>query len=93
MFQNGLKGNSCLQDAPVRKPLFAVTDIEEQGNIVLFSKAGSVIAPITDPVVKQILDLIPKIKTSIKMHKVRGTYKVPAWIKPEAAPVFTRPLR
>jgi hypothetical protein len=73
--------------------LFAVTDTEEQGNIVLFSKVGSVIAPITDPVVKQILDLIPKIKTSIKMHKVRGTYKVPVWIKPEAAPVFTRPLR
>ena len=60
-----------------------MSDLEDMGNVTIFSSSGSIIAPGSDPAVKQILELMPLVKGSIKIHRSRGTYKIPAWIVDE----------
>ena len=83
MFEGGVIGRSRWQEARTQKPLLAVSDLEDMGNVTIFSPSGSIIAPGSDPVVKQILDLLPLVKGSIKIHRSKGTYKIPAWIVDE----------
>ena len=95
-FGNGIIANTCYQEGGVRKPLLSVADVEDQGNITIFSSQGSIVAPMTDPSVVKILELLSKIRTGIKVHRVNNTYRIPAWIqtgvkpKGEASPVFSR---
>ena len=91
MFENGLVGTTCLQEAGVRKPLLAASAVEDKENMILLSRHGRVVAPESDPIVKQILALLPKITSGIKVHRVNGTYKIPAWIVPDDDSVFSRP--
>jgi hypothetical protein len=93
MFENGLVAKTCLQDSSVRKPLISVNDTLIQKNVALFTNLGSIIAPESDPAIQKILQLIPLVKNAIKMHRHQGTFKVPTWIKREAAPVFSRQPR
>ena len=93
MFENGLVAKTCLQESAVRKPLISVNDTLIQKNVALFTNMGSIIAPESDPAIQKILKLIPLVKNAIKMHKHQGTFKVPTWIRREAAPVFSRQPR
>ena len=94
LFEGGIVGKSRYQECGSRKPLLSVSDLEDNGNITLFAKEGSLIAPTSDAAVKKILSLCKEIKGAIKVHKQGGTYKIPAWVIPDSAPnagsVFTR---
>ena len=95
-FEKGIIANTCYQEGGVRKPLLSVADVEDQGNIMIFSSHGSIVAPMTEPSVIKILELLSQIRTGIKVHRVSNTYRIPAWIqkgvkpKGEASPVFSR---
>ena len=92
MFESGLAGKACMQESSgVKKPLLAVADVKDQGNMVIFSPSGSMIVPFKDPIAQKIVHLMSTIKNSIKVHRVKGTYKIPAWIVPEERAVFSRP--
>ena len=82
MFEGGVVGRSKWQEGGTRKPLLAVSDLEDMGNITIFSPQGSLIAPVSDPSVQKILDLMNSIKGSIKVHRSQGTYKILAWVVP-----------
>jgi len=98
-FENGIIANTCYQEGGVRKPLLAVADVLDQGNISIFSNQGNIVAPMSDPAVKKILELLSQIKTGIHVHRVNNTFRIPAWIqkapKPEAeaSSVFIRQPR
>ena len=86
------KRQMTFQDAPVRKPLAAVSGITAKGNAVWFDSEGSFIAPGNEPEVKEIRRLMAKIKNKIALEEKRGVYIMPMWIQtdePEA--LFTRP--
>ena len=92
MFESGLVGIACLQESSiVKKPLLAVADVGDQGNMVIFSPAGSMTVSFKDPTVQKIVHLMSTIKNSIKVHRVKFTYKIPAWIVPEERAVVSRP--
>ena len=73
--------NMTFQDAKVRKPLAAVSDVTAKDNIVLFDKMGSFIAPASCPEVVEIRKLINKIKNRIELEEKRGVYIMPVWIE------------
>ena len=80
------------QDAVIRKPLAAVSGITEKGNVVLFDRKGSFIAPEDAPEVKTIRELIRQVKNRIELEEKKGIYIMPIWVQsPEAAGVFSRP--
>jgi hypothetical protein len=80
------------QDAAIRKPLAAVSGITEKGNVVLFDKRGSFIAPEDAPEVKTIRELIRQVKNRIELEEKNGIYIMPIWVQnSEAAEVFSRP--
>jgi hypothetical protein len=80
------------QDAAIRKPLAAVSGITEKGNVVLFDKKGSFIAPEDAPEVKTIRELIRQVKNRIELEEKKGIYIMPIWVQnSEAAGVFSRP--
>ena len=70
-----------MQEGNVRRPLLAVSQVEDQGNVTIFSSQGSIVAPMSDPAVQKILALMTQIKTGIKVHRVNNTYRIPVWIK------------
>ena len=71
----------CFQDAPVRKPLAAVSGITVKGNLVYFDKEGSCIVPASAPEIEQIRALTRKVKNRIKLHEKRGVFVMPLWLK------------
>jgi hypothetical protein len=80
------------QDAAIRKPLAAVSGITDKGNVVLFDKKGSFIAPEDAPEVKTIRELIRQVKHRIVLEERKGIYIMPIWVQnSEAAEVFSRP--
>ena len=86
-FENGIVANTCYQEGGVRKPLLAVADTLDQGNITLFTNKGNIVAPESDPAVKKILELLSQIKTGIHVHRVNNTFRIPAWIQKVVKPV------
>ena len=73
------------QDAKVRKPLAAVSGITGKGNIVLFDKKGSFIAPSDTPEVEEIRGLIGRVKNRIELEEKRGIYIMPVWVQTTGA--------
>ncbi len=68
------------QDAPVRKPLAAVSGITSKGNLVLFDKGGSFVASGDAPEAQEIRALIRKIKNRILLEEKKGVYLMPVWV-------------
>lgn len=96
MFENGVVANSRLQEGGVRRPLLAVSQVEDQDKDTLFSSRGSIVAPMSDPAVHKMIDLLPQIKTGFKVRRVNNIYRVPCWIQADGGvvagtiPVFSR---
>ena len=80
-FENGIIANTHYQEGGVRKPLLSVADVEDQGNITILSSQGSIVAPMTEPSVINILEFRSQIRTGIKVHRVNNTYRIPCWIQ------------
>ena len=89
MYKGYTQGNSrmknmLVQDAPVRKPLAAVSGITHKNNLVLFDQEGSFIAPGDAPEVKQIRRLIKQVKDRIELYEDKGVYLMPFWVRDES---------
>jgi hypothetical protein len=69
------------QDAAVRKPLAAVSGITDKGNVVLFDRKGSFIAPEGAPEVQTIRELIKQVKNRIELERKKGVYIMPIWVQ------------
>ena len=81
------EGRFTFQAAPVRKPLLAVSSVNDRGNLVVFDGSDSFIIPGKGPQVAQLRKLIQDMTGKIKLHRKNGVYTMRAW-KPK--PVFSR---
>ena len=79
------------QDAAVRKPLAAVSGMNDKGNLVLFDKKGSYIIPDNSPEVDIIRKLVKQVKNKIEMERRNNVFLMTCKVKtPKAETVFTR---
>ena len=82
MLGNGLIANTKFQAAQVRKPLLAVSGLNDKGNPVWFDHdqtGGSFIIPSNAPELTQIRKLIRQIKTRVRLDRKGGTYQLRNW--------------
>ena len=84
LLETGHLGNFCFQNVePVKKPLLAVSDVNEKGNIGFFDGHNSSIICGTPAEMEALRKLVASIKTKVPLHYTNGTYKMKAW-QPEA---------
>jgi hypothetical protein len=88
--EDGPTRKMTFQDAEVRKPLAAVSGITGKGNVVLFDKRGSFIAPAESPEVEQIRGLIRQVKNRIELEEKRGIYIMPVWVQTKGEQINSR---
>ena len=82
------EGRFTFQAAPVRKPLLAVSSVNDKGNVVIFDGDASYIIPGRgSPLVAKLRKLVNDIPGKVKLHRKNGVYNMRAW-KPR--PVFKR---
>ena len=80
MTKDGIKSSVMFQDAPVRRPILAVSDSTKAGNMVLFDSDESVIIPRESVEGKAIRDLIKKARRKVKLECDQGVYQLPSWV-------------
>ena len=81
------------QDAKVRKPLAAVSGMNDKGNLVLFDKAGSFIIPESCQEVYELRALVKKIQNKIELERRNNVFLMSVMVhKPNAEnnQVFSR---
>ena len=81
------EGKFTFQAAPVRKPLLAVSSVNDKGNLVVFDGDASFIIPGTGPQVAQLRKLIQTQSGKVKLHRKNGVYTMRAW---KLKPVFSQ---
>ena len=86
VLEDGGTGDFTFQAAAVRKPLMAVSSVNDKGHMVLFDLLGSYVLPASAPEVEQIRALAKKVKGRIAMHRENGIFNLKTWRK-----VFPRP--
>ena len=81
---DGRMTNSTYQAARVRKPLMAVSSVNDKGNLVLFDNQESFIIPGNNkPLIAQIRALVQKVPDKVKLHRKNGVFHMKAWkVKP-----------
>ena len=85
MTEHGNVSRGTTQVGEVRRPLAAVSKITKAGNIAFFSDGCDYIIDKRDDLALDILDLVQRAKLKTKMHEHKGTYRLRAWMIPEAA--------
>ena len=83
MMGNGIVGGVKFQGAKVRKPLLAVSSLNDRGNPCWFdhdSTGGSYIIPKDSPELVEIRRLIGKIKMRVRMERKGGIFQLRNWI-------------
>ena len=79
---------STYQAAQVRKPLMAVSSVNDKGNLVVFDGKGSFIVPgINKGLISQLRALIQKVPDKVPLHRKNGVFHMKAW---KLKPGFTR---
>ena len=86
--EDGRLTNSTYQAAVVRKPLMAVSSVNDKDNLVLFDKQGSFIIPGGNKaLVAQIRALVNKVPDKVQLHRKNGVFHMKAW---KLKPAFAR---
>ena len=80
MTKDGVRSSLMFQDAPVRRPILAVSDSTKAGNMVLFDSEESVFIPRESVEGKAIRDLIKKARRKVNLECDQGVYQLPSWI-------------
>ena len=80
MTKEGIRSSVLFQDAPVRRPILAVSDSTKAGNMVLFDSEESVIIPRESIEGKAIRELIKKARRKVKLECDQGVYQLPSWV-------------
>ena len=82
MMANGIISSTKFQGADIRKPLLAVSGLNDKGNPVWFDHdqtGGSFIIPKGAPELNEIRRLIENIKTKVRMERKGGTFQLRNW--------------
>ena len=86
--EDGRLTNSTYQAASVRKPLMAVSSVNDKGNLVLFDNQGSFIIPGSNKaLINQIRALVKKVPDKVNLHRQNGVFHMKAW---KLKPAFAR---
>ena len=81
---DGRMTQSIYQAARVRKPLMAVSSVNDKGNVVIFDEKGSFILPSGNKdLINQLRALVQKVPDKVKLHRKNGVFHMRAWkLKP-----------
>ena len=86
--EDGRHVNTTYQAAQVRKPLMAVSSVNDKGNLVLFDGLESFIIPGTEKgLIRQLRDLVQRIPGKVPLHRKNAVFHMKAW---KLKPGFTR---
>ena len=77
--EGGREGKFTFQAAPVRKPLLAVSSVNDKGNLVLFDGDQSYIIPGKGPLIAKLRALVAELPGKVKLHRKNGVYNIKAW--------------
>ena len=78
----GSIGQVTFQAGKVRRPLMAVSRVNDKGNPVLFDGEASFILPGGTALVEEIRALVKKIPGKVPLHRRNGVYNMRAWQAP-----------
>ena len=82
---------STYQAVEVRKPLMAVSSVNDKGNLVLFDEKGSFIIPGTNKdLISRLRALVKQAPDKVELHRKNGIFHMKAW---KLKPGFTRQAR
>ena len=85
---DGRLTHTTYQAARVRKPLMAVSSVNDKGNLVVFDDQGSFIIPGSNKqLVSKLRDLVQQVPDKVKLHRKNGVFHMKAW---KLKPGFTR---
>ena len=93
MLSNGVLSSTKFQAAEIRKPLLAVSGLNDKGNPVWFDHdctGGSFIIPKSAPELLQIRKLITDIKNRVRLEREGGTYQLRNWTVNKKSSGFPR---
>ena len=79
MMESDGTGRITFQAAPVRKPLLAVSSVNDKGHMVVFDTDGSFLVPADAPEVLQVRALLQKVRGKIDLHRENGVFNIRAW--------------
>ena len=82
-------GQFQVSDA-INKPLAAVSDSCDRGNLSVFDNDGSAVIRRDSPEVKEIRRLVAAAADKIDVHRKNNLYVMPRWMKDPAGTPFTR---
>ena len=76
----------------LKKPLAAVCDSCDKGNICLFDNDGSFMIRRDSPEGRMIRELAAKAKRKTRIYRKNGVYVMPVWIQPPEESISARPF-
>ena len=82
MLSNGLVAATKFQAADVRKPLLAVSGLNDKGNPVWFDHdqtGGSFIIPANAPELPKIRELLQKVRDRVRLDRKGGVFQLRNW--------------
>ena len=80
ILENGSEGHFTFQAADVRKPLLAVSSVNDKGNLVLFDPEGSFILPAHNKaLIAKLRQLVRQMTGKVDLHRKNGVYNMKAW--------------
>ena len=89
------KGQSCVAEfqvtSGIKKPLAAVSDSCDKGNIVIFDAEDPCMLRRDSPEGQAIRRIMTDASNKMKMYKKNGVYVTPVWVVPANEAGFTRP--
>ena len=90
----GLPGMGDFQVAEgLQKPLAAVSDSCDKGNLCLFDNDGSFVIPRDSIEGRKIREAAAAAKVKTTMHRKNGVYTVPVWVQPGPSRASIAPFR
>ena len=72
-------GRILFQGAKVRKPLLAVSDVNDKGNVVIFDQEHPMIIPHAHPLLPELRAILKKIQGAIPLHREQGVFVMKTW--------------
>ena len=85
---DGRVTKSIYQAVAVRKPLMAVSSVNDKGNVVIFDEKGSFILPGSNKdLIRKLRDLVQQSPDKVELHRKNGIFHMKAW---KLKPGFTR---
>ena len=85
---DGRVTKTTYQAVEVRKPLMAVSSVNDKGNLVLFDEKGSFIIPGTNKdLISRLRALVKQAPDKVELYRKNGIFHMKAW---KLKPGFTR---